>query len=220
MQKTKLNHIFCGLEEAHTDPGDYIKREVDAGYSVACWEGWNDNRRRKGTEKGKFCHTIWTLLPCPSPASGTLHILCSPVHTCPCMHNSTPNANPKQFPTDSYNTQTRWFYKNLQSNFNSKTLFWFSWQSILEANSPFVSPAVQLNLLDATGGDRAEWNLGLRIHILLCNKIVIFPSYSLYLQTLGELQELFSTCTLQKHGETKVVWAGFNVWKIWVLVLQ
>lgn len=53
-----------------------------------------------------------------------------------------------------------------------------------------MAPTVHLNLLDAMGGDRAAWSLGLRIQMLLCHKIVIFPSCSLCLQTLGDLQEL------------------------------
>lgn len=58
-KKPKLNHIFCGLEETHTDLGDYVKREADAGCSDACWESWNDHRRRKGTARGKFGREVW-----------------------------------------------------------------------------------------------------------------------------------------------------------------
>jgi len=60
----KLSHIFHGLEEAHADLGITLrgKQVLDARTLARRLGMTTGRRRRRGQQKGRFCHTVCMLL--------------------------------------------------------------------------------------------------------------------------------------------------------------
>lgn len=140
MQKPKTKpHLLWPGGSTHRSGG--LCKEGSRCWMLRCllgeleWPQEEEGDSKREVWKGSFATQCGCSFPAPAqPQARRTH--CAQLRTPQVhrsVHSSTPKANPKQLPTDSYNTQTRWFHKNLQSNFGSKTVLWFSFQSILES---------------------------------------------------------------------------------------